>query len=377
MHEWFDVIRFEVEAQGRKVSKTRFGDLAARSRGDINDLYERGVERLERRGEAAKVGDWVRRGAGFLAEMPILSLTAEATAARNCVSLCYASAKEDPRNGLRLVQLGEAIAAARRDRQAIRWIRTLVDPTSVATLVAIQTAARLGGTDRTPLSSQLARRAHRLVLATPADARSFDELHVLARVYRLAGKPGLAVNYALEAARRAKTERHAIAPPSLARLSERLAHARSLGVAALFGEAASAARGLADRVAVRFGDFDALDERARWAKREGAALTTAGWGYLDLDDLASATAAAEEAVAVGFTGAYELQAAALAPAPSTPVLRRLSQRHELLEQVQRVDRIYYRGHSRGDARTGGAIVAGQTRKAGVVVSKAVKFGTGK
>ncbi|WP_128381285.1 hypothetical protein [Streptomyces cavernae] len=357
MHEWMDALRFEVEAQAVRASGTPIGAAISSKRKQVDAALAKALKRTGETAAGSRTSDAARKTMRRIGDLPLLSLTAEAACKRNCVDLCAADVREHAKEPICLVQLAEALESARRDRESVRYARALFDPTSWLVGMGMRTASTLGG--RATLLDKLVRRVHQLARQQHP---SFDNLHALARMYRLAGKPGLAITYAGWAVRVARTQRESL--PREEPLGRRLAGAwRRGGLKQAFSTAGEMiGDGIDSLEAGWTGDIDLLDPRLKTIKQEGAAWTTAAWAYRDLGDMESACTIADLAINMGYSCGYEVKAAALDLTQAGWLGKRMQMRQQLLTQSSRIDRAYYRGHWRGDLRASGTIIAGQTEK---------------
>lgn len=340
-----EALAFELEAAGRRAGGARDATAGA---------YRRGMDRLGSTAAGERLGEWVRSAGGLASQVPLLSWQADLVAARHGIDRLVRQVRElpvdDPRAALVAIQLVEALDAAGRERLAIRAAMALATPTGAATSALALTAGRLGHVDRT--RTVLVRRAHTLAAQgreSPDDR--FVAAHVLARAYLAGGTPRHALRFAVDAAqlaRREADESSAGAAPPTAR--ERL----RVGVG-VRGALTAARQVAGDLMAPT---YEQLPPAERWRRRCGAALVTASWAHLALDESDRALDAASTAVRLGQSTGYLVQAAAL-PASGLSVRRRL----DLLRLVEGVDRREYAGASPGDGGTALNLTALQARKA--------------
>lgn len=365
--DWLYALQFEVEAQSVRASGTRVGSA-------VNDSRERFAAALQRTHESvgqtrggARAGDGARKVAGFLAEFPVLNATSDAVRLQNCVDLLAADVRNEP-TPLRVVQLAEAIENTRRDLVLTRFARVVSSPAGVATAAGVRAITALGGDSGPPLVERLIRHTHRLVVGKRQPVE-FEDLLALARAYLLAGKPGIAAHYALKAADLTRTARFALAPVKRTTTVERLSRGWNREGARGVLSAASVTVGeTAARIDAHFtGDLDRLDPYTRARKQEGAAWTVAAWAYRELGDRRSAEQLARQAIELGFSCGYEVQAAVIEPEGWFG--KRVKLRMDAMDEVDRVDRAYYRGHVRGGIRTSGATAAEQAGKTGRLVRR--------
>jgi hypothetical protein len=134
---------------------------------------------------AAAVGRATRTGRKHLSALPGITVIADVIAARHCVDLLAASAREHPTDAQRQLWLAEALL--RMDRDMVAWtrVRSIADPSSILVRAAVRQMALLGEPGGAPdPSTRLLKRAFALAAARVRRApRDTVALHVLARVY--------------------------------------------------------------------------------------------------------------------------------------------------------------------------------------------------
>ncbi|MGQ0481498.1 MAG: hypothetical protein ACT4O0_10810 [Pseudonocardia sp.] len=357
MYDWVEAFRLETESRISRYSETNVGATVGGRGENLSASYRKVLTRAGSGELGARAGGGARKLAGFLAELPVLSLPADAINRSHCVDLLEADVRADPGNPLRLIQLAEARDAAQRDLVLTRTARAIIDPTSVLTSGGLRAATTLGTADGpTPVERRI-RRSHRHVVRAGGPS-SFAHSLALGRCYRLAGKPGLATHFATEAMRVGLAERDR-ARPAVGIRSRMSRAMRRGGIGDVIGELAQLAD---DKVEANYlGDIGKLSDVDRVEKQLGATWTVLAWAYRDLGNLEVARAAARRATALGFTCGYEVLAATLAHEGG--FVDGISKRQDLLAKVARMDRAYYRGHWRGSLRISGSTAQSQVTKA--------------
>lgn len=347
MYEWVEAFAYEIEAAGRRVSGSR--------RESMSDAYDRGLQRLSGTPAGERLGQWVRSFGSVVGKVPVLSWQADLVAARNGTNHLIRQVKEltpdDPRAALAAIQLVEAFDGMRRERLAIRAAMMIVNPVGGAATTALGAAAQLSPTEQT--RPRVLRRGHALAARTHGPDAPFADVHVLARAYLAGGKPRHAVRFAVDAAQAAR--RAADAAPCEASPPPAMSQLRRGASEGISGGLAAARRAAAEVLAPTYAQLPPVEQ---WRRRCGAALVTASWAHLALNQRERALEAAEAAVKLGNTMGYVPQAAAL-PATGASARRRL----ELLRKVEGCDRREYCGTARGDGGTAWNLTSLQTKKA--------------
>ena len=347
MYEWIEALGYEVEAAARRAAGSR--------RESLSDAYDRGLAQLSGTVAGERLGQWVRSFGGAVSQVPILSWQADLVTARHGVDHLLGQVKqlpaEDPQAGLVTVQLVEALDDVRRERLAMRAATSLVNPVGTAVSVALVTAGQLSGADSARL--RLIRRAHAIAARRCRTDPTFVDLHVLARAYLAAGKPHHAARFAVDAAHLARGAQGQAAPaPASSSVFSRLRNGARDGI----GGAVGVARQVAGEAVAP--TYEQLAPAEQWRRRCGAALVTAAWAHLTLNELDKAAEAADAAVRLGNTMGYLPQAAAL---PATGLSAK--QRLDRLRKVESRDRREYGGIARGDGGTAWHLTSLQANKA--------------
>ena len=362
MYEWVEALAYELEAAGRPA--------AASQREKLADSYVRGMARLGGTKAGESLGEWVRSFGAVVSQVPVLSWQADLVAARQGTDHLMRQVKllpaDDPQAGIAAIQVVEALDAVRRERLAIRAAMLLVNPVSTTAAVALNTAGQIGKADLA--RPRLLRRGHAIAARNHgADAQFFD-VHALARAYLAGGKPKHALRFAVDAAQLARRAANA-APTAQVGRSSVLTQLRSgagEGVVGAVGAARQAAR---EALAPTYSQFPPAEQ---WRRRCGAALVTASWAHLAMNQRDRASEAAAAAVRLGNTMGYVPQAAAL-PATGSSARQRL----ELLRKVDGCDRREYSGTARGDGGTAWNLTSLQTKKAVKLADEAESIATGR
>src|SRR3954471_11146429 len=111
MHEWIDVLRFEMEARLRSAGSV-VAPLASTNRSTVA-AYEKTLATVSQAPGASEVGNWARKLAAFAADVPFITWQADFIAARYSLDeLVTAVRWRDPRSSggaLAAVQLAEAL----------------------------------------------------------------------------------------------------------------------------------------------------------------------------------------------------------------------------------------------------------------------------
>lgn len=353
MYEWVEALAYELEAAGRPA--------AASQREKMADSYVRGMARLGGTKAGESLGEWVRSFGAVVSQVPVLSWQADLVAARQGTDHLMRQVKllpaDDPQAGIAAIQVVEALDAVRRERLAIRAAMLLVNPVGTTAAVALNTAGQLGKADLA--RPRLLRRGHAIAARNHGADAQFSDVHALARAYLAGGKPKHALRFAVDAAQVARRAANAAPTAQVGRSSvlTQLRGGAGEGVVGAVGAARQAAR---EALAPTYSQFAPAEQ---WRRRCGAALVTASWAHLAMNQRDRASEAAAAAVRLGNTMGYVPQAAAL-PATGSSARQRL----ELLRKVDGCDRREYSGTARGDGGTAWNLTSLQTKKA-------VKLGT--
>lgn len=351
MYDWVKAFRYEAEAVRTRAGGPLSGVVSRITASDLAASYKKALEWAGQSKAGAYVGAKATDLSRFLGRLPLISFTADAIRQANCQDLLVADVKRDG-SALACVRLAEALDTGRRDAALLRGVRSFVDPAGFVAGAALREAAQLGK-DGPPLTERLARRAYTLVLKQ--DPRSFERLWVLARIYLLAGKPGLAVQYAIQAARVCHEGRARRTLDEIGNVTE-----SAIGRWAL----RSLAKGR-DSVSKRLtGEPYLADTEVRL--RRGAAYVTAAWAFRALGDLESARRFAAMANDLGFTLGHEVLAATLESDDGFPA--RILHRHQELSQVNPGDVRFYAGHYRGTVMGTNTTMLAQLKKFGDLLS---------
>jgi len=351
MFNWIDAARLEAEALVTAASHTAIGEAITSAGSSTAKGLAEVLTGVGKTGTGKFTGNLARSITGFLANVPGLSLTAHAIRHHYCIDQLQADVRDEPYSALRVVQLAEALDAAQRMRFLVR-LSNVANPASLVSSLAVQAVTSLGQEEELSAVDKLLRRAYRMIQAK-GGPQSAEDWIVMARLYRLAGKPGLASRYAVTAIDVAHAERTALKDePTLGDAWdegwEEGGLFDALGNAFVHVLESGMRTGL--HVSASFdGDYSGLDDQFIAPLREGMALVAAAWVFRDLGDLTSARAAAQAAIDLDFTCGYEVLAAI--DKPETPIVSRV----ELLDKVERRDRSFYRGRWQGTVRTGVAV----------------------
>lgn len=316
--------------------------------------------------QAAYIGDSARKLAAFISRLPIFTLTPDAIQHAYCVDLLREKLKRSPNDPTAAVQLAEALVAVQQTQSLIRMAR-MVDPLPFLMGTGLRMASTAGRQGQLAEPAKLARLAHRAVMTSGGPSKIEQQL-ALARAYRVAGKPGLATRYASLAGTEAAQALSSLGEPQTTSFFTRLSSAfRTGGIQAVadeFDDVGASVEKALDRWAASYSGEEAdIDEYTRTRMQAGTAWTVIAWALRDLGDRQQARAAANMALATGFTTGNEVLAA-LVSAEQGGLMDRLSNRAGLLEKVTRADRTFYRGRWRGAAWITGSVLNEQVRKAG-------------
>lgn len=347
--------QLEMDARLDRAGKSAAGGVIGTKTAELNTAYLSVIQQLGKTKAGNKTGELSRKASTFIAELPFLTMPADAIRHANCLDLLTENVRTHRDHARPLVQLAEAYEITRRQILMTRGFRAVLDPSSVLVNGVARALTTLGGSHLSP-AQRLVRRTHR---TATAGTLGYEELLALARAYRLAGRPGLASHYAARALQYARSAQAALPPPQKTR--RRLGTAWEQGFSRFWQEMAEATGEAAVRIAAGYtGEFGDVDDRTLAALRVGAAWVALAWAYTGLGDLPAAERAARAAIDAGFTTGYEVLAATYRS--SAWFGEQILERNALLSKISRRDWTFYHGAYRGDLRIGGAVLATQYQK---------------
>ena len=260
MYTYYNLLiacQLEMDARLARAGKSAVGGVIGTRTAELNTAYLSIIRQFGATKGGNKTGELSRRAAGFIADLPFLTMPADAIRHANCLDLLTENVRSSPAECRPLVQLAEAYETTRRQILMTRGFRAVLDPSSVLVSGAVRTLTALGRQELSP-AQRLIRRAHRLAAAGPL---GYEELLALSRAYRLAGRPGLASHYAARALQCARGAQAALPEPQPAR--RRLGKAWDKGFTRFWQEMTEVAAETTVRVASGYtGEFDYVDDRS-------------------------------------------------------------------------------------------------------------------
>lgn len=356
----FEVVRYEGQAVLDRARESRAGKVVTAA-GQKVSTASSGAARTA--GADQAIGKLARGFRAYVVKLPLMTLAPDAIVRGYAVDLLTGDVKRDPGDALRHVQLAEAIMAAATLRGLVA-VGRVVDPVSFVMGLSMRLASGLDREDGELSSVQrLARRAHRLVLLRGGPSTT-EDYTVLARVYRVVGKPGLASRYAALAIEVGERELARHPQPASAWQRARSALSKR-GLSGFVEELGEAVDDFEDRWESRFdgrfeGDFGGLSAHDRARMELGSAWVAAGWIAHDLGHPADAHFAARRALDHRMSVGHEVLAAT--EGLGGGIWKRSLHRKKILDKAKPIDRSYYRGRWRGSITTSGSTAARQVEK---------------
>jgi len=308
-----EVVVDHVETLGERDD--RVGLLVEKGMVGLKKGQKLAEEKLDAAGEhrvGKSTGDAVRKIGKIVSEIPVLSAAVDAIRISNCVDILVAGLKKDPTNVYANLWLAESLLKSSEDIRRYQMVRGVFEPSSLLIAGAAKQASKFGS-EGLPGQEKLLRRAW--ILASrelKLRARDANCLDVLARVYL------------------AKSD---------------IEKANELSKAAVMADPRNAiARITLSRALVAAGDLEKSIEWARSAVRAGSTL-----GY-----------AIEARVAQEFK----------ADDGGSTAASRMRDYENLVEMIQRADRVAYHGLVRDPAEVIRATKDEQISKAGALWNRA-------
>lgn len=128
-------------------------------------------------------GKIVRKVGEVAGNLPILSAAMDIVQAKNCVDILVRGVREKPSDPYSCIWLAESLKKTSEEMNKYRYVRNVMDPTSVAVGKILQKTAEFGK-ESLPLEEKVLRRAWQLAMKQiHLNPRNSSALDILARVY--------------------------------------------------------------------------------------------------------------------------------------------------------------------------------------------------
>lgn len=134
-----------------------------------------------------QVGNTTRDFASIVSQLPVLSITSDFIKSKNGVGELYQLIKYDAYDAERYIWLAESMKRVERDRKIYSGFRTIIHPSSIIFRETIKTAVSLGVDKNDKFESRVLRNAYYLSINKYKTTKEAKYLHILSRVYLLAG----------------------------------------------------------------------------------------------------------------------------------------------------------------------------------------------